>query len=167
MHLVTPLLAIGSRDDAANPELLQRFEIDAVLSLEPVRLLKQVSCQMILRVQDRIALPDATIEQAIDFLQLQIRQGRRVLVHCQMGISRSPALVLAYLQQHPCDSFCDLTLAQAQTRLQQIRPQAEPHPALIESLQRYLAQHDATSRYPLLHSQRSRSASRSPQELAS
>ena len=132
MHLVTPELVIGSCEDAENPELLHRFNIDAVLSLEPVRILKPVACQLILRVQDRIALPEAVITQAVDFIQQQIAQGRNVLVHCQMGISRSPALVLAYLHQHQ-----GLSLQQALARIQQLRPQAEPHPALLASLQHH------------------------------
>lgn len=132
MHLVTPQLVIGSRDDAANPQLLAQFGIEAVLSLEPVRLIKPVACQMTLQVKDRIALPDAVIQQAVGFIHQQLQLGRRLMAHCQMGISRSPALVLAYLHQHQ-----GLSLAQAQILIQQVRPQAEPHPLLLQSLQQY------------------------------
>lgn len=132
MDLITPQIIIGSREDASNPVLLSRYKIDAVLSLEPVCLLKPASCQLLLQVQDRIALPDAVIEQAVAFIHQQLRLGHRVLAHCQMGISRSPALVLAYLHQHQ-----ELSLSQGLTLIQKARPQAEPHPALLQSLQRY------------------------------
>ena len=143
MHLVTPQLAIGSRDDAANPELLRQFGIDAMLSLEPVRLIRPVACQMTLQVKDRIALPDASIEQAVSFIHRQLQLGRRLMAHCQMGISRSPALVLAYLHQHQ-----GLTLEQALLQIQQARPQAEPHPALLQSLRLYFQKKDPASLQP-------------------
>ncbi len=132
MHLVTPQIAIGSRDDAANPQLLAQFGIDAILSLEPVRLTRPAACQMTLQVKDRIALPAAVIEQAVGFIHQQLLQGRRVMAHCQMGISRSPALVLAYLHQHQ-----ELSLSQGLALIQQARPHAEPHPVLMASLQQY------------------------------
>jgi len=132
MDLINPQIIIGSREDASNPLLLRHFAIDAVLSLEPVKILTPVNCQMLLQVQDRIALPDAVIAQAVNFIDQQLRLGRRVLAHCQMGISRSPALVLAYLHQHQ-----GLSLSQGLALIQQARPQAEPHPALLQSLARY------------------------------
>ncbi len=135
MHLVTPQLVIGSRDDAANAEQLQQFGIEAMLSLEPVRLIRPIACQMTLQVKDRIALPDAVIEQAVGFIHQQLTLGRRLMAHCQMGISRSPALIMAYLHQHQ-----GLSLNQAQALIQQVRKQAEPHPALLQSLQRYYSQ---------------------------
>ena len=134
MDQVTPRLFLGSRSDAANPALLKQHAIDAVLSLEPVRLIASVRCQLILQLKDRQPMPLATLEQAVDFIALQIEQGRRVLVHCQMGISRSPTLVLAYLHRH-----AGLSLDQALARIQRARPQAEPHPVLLQSLSEHYA----------------------------
>ncbi|MEH6813641.1 MAG: dual specificity protein phosphatase [Motiliproteus sp.] len=132
MQLITPQIALGSRMDAADPVLLEQFSIDAVLSMEPVRLIQPVSCQMILQVKDRVPLPDMTIQHAVEFMHQQVTAGKRVLIHCQMGISRSPALLMAYLHQHQ-----NLSLLQALQQIQRLRPQAEPHPVLIQSLQAY------------------------------
>lgn len=132
MDWITPQLIIGSRDDAAHPQLLAQYGIEAVLSLEPVRIVRPVVCQMTLQVKDRIALLDTVIHQAVDFIHQQTQLGRRVMAHCQMGISRSPALVMAYLHQHQ-----GMTLEQALERVQRARPQAEPHPVLIDSLEQY------------------------------
>ncbi len=135
MQLITPQIALGSRMDAADPVLLEQFSIDAVLSMEAVRLIQPVSCQMILQVKDRVPLPDMTIQHAVEFMHQQVTAGKRVLIHCQMGISRSPALLMAYLHQHQ-----GLSLLQALQKIKRIRPQAEPHPVLIGSLQAYFSE---------------------------
>jgi hypothetical protein len=36
-------------------------------------------------------------EEAIDFIDEKISQGEKVLVHCMCGVSRSTAIVIAYL----------------------------------------------------------------------
>ncbi|KAG6828986.1 hypothetical protein H0H92_006108 [Tricholoma furcatifolium] len=37
------------------------------------------------------------LEAACNYIDRALRSGRNVLVHCQQGISRSPAIVIAYL----------------------------------------------------------------------
>lgn len=48
------------------------------------------------------------LEEAVDVVYQQIKKGKRVLVHCQAGVSRSSTVVLAYLMKHH-----RMTLAQA------------------------------------------------------
>jgi len=45
-------------------------------------------------------IPDIIIEEAITFIDANLRRGKKVFVHCNAGASRSPSLVLAYLVRH-------------------------------------------------------------------
>lgn len=129
MDWVTPWLAVGSRADAADGAVLQAAGIDALLSLAPLARPPEVGLQLSLAVADRVALPGATIRTAVDFMRSCVAAGRRVLVHCEMGISRSPALAACVLHEH-----LGLPLDAAVERVCVARPVAEPHPALLEAI---------------------------------
>ncbi len=132
MTPITNQLLVGSRVDACNSDLLKQQGVDVLLSLASIARPEGVRVQMQLDVRDRIPLPDEMIGQAMDFLHSQLQSGRRVMVHCEMGISRSPALVASYLHQ-----FENLSLDAAISHIQAVRPQAEPHPELVASLHAY------------------------------
>jgi atypical dual specificity phosphatase len=66
------------------------------------------------------------------FLQEQILQGHKTLVHCQMGVSRSVTMVLAHLIEYE-----GLSLPQAYWQVVKNRAIAQPHPALFASLVRH------------------------------
>ena len=51
------------------------------------------------------------------FIDRAMRNGGRVLVHCEMGVNRSAALCIAYLMEHQ-----DLTLIQAIREVKISRP---------------------------------------------
>jgi protein-tyrosine phosphatase len=79
-------------------------------------------------VLDGQRLPPGTLERGVGFVREQVEAGRRVLVQCGAGISRSSTFVLAYL----VESGLDLKAAFA--LLRQCHPQAWPLPALWASL---------------------------------
>jgi protein-tyrosine phosphatase len=58
-----------------------------------------------------------------------------VLVHCGIGVSRSPAVVAAYL-----DRVGFLGFARALSHLENLRPVVAPSKALVESIERELSQ---------------------------
>lgn len=61
---------------------------------------------------------------------LQVRQANgKALVHCVAGVSRSPALVLAYLLKHE-----GLTLREAFLLLRQVRPAIRPNTNFFRQL---------------------------------
>ena len=134
MNPVTPLLTLGSRQDALDAELLDACGIQALLSLEPVAPPPGIQCQLHLTLRDRQPMAADTLERALDFIHQQINAGRRVLVHCQMGISRSPTLVAAYLHRHQ-----GMPLDEAVTYLHHLRPVVNPHPVLLASVAALLA----------------------------
>jgi histidinol-phosphate aminotransferase len=129
MDFITSQLAVGSREDAENSAALAAHGIDTLLSLAPLARPVGVARQFSLALPDRVALPGALIDEACNFLLDQTARGRRVLVHCEMGISRSPTIAAAYLH---LTQGVDLGAALRSVRA--ARPVAEPHPALIASL---------------------------------
>jgi protein-tyrosine phosphatase len=58
-----------------------------------------------------------------------IRIGQRALVHCELGRSRAPAVVAAYLY------YIGFQLDTALTLVRRVRPQANPHPAIWQSIE--------------------------------
>lgn len=61
---------------------------------------------------------------------LQSNNGTgKILVHCSAGISRSPAVVAAYLMKHH-----DMSLRTALGQIVRARPQASPNPGFLQEL---------------------------------
>lgn len=129
MDFITAQLAVGSREDAENSAALAAHGIDSLLSLAPLARPLGVARQFSLALADRVALPGALIDEALGFLLEQTARGHRVLVHCEMGISRSPTIAAAFL--HLAQG---LDLHEALRCVCAARPVAEPHPALLASL---------------------------------
>jgi len=60
------------------------------------------------------------LEAACNHIDRALRSGRNVLVHCQQGVSRSPAIVIAYLIRNQGMSFDNAYgLVKRKTRLRQ------------------------------------------------
>jgi hypothetical protein len=64
-----------------------------------------------------------------DFIEQARLEGKGVLVHCTMGMSRSATLVLAYLIRHN-----DMSLADAISYMKARRPVASPNPGFMTQL---------------------------------
>lgn len=68
-------------------------------------------------------------EPVFDFIQRHHNAGHGVLVHCQMGISRSPTLVIGYLMMEGYK-----TLSEAFRQVKRARPQIDPNEGFIKQL---------------------------------
>jgi len=157
MDFITAQLAVGSREDAEDSAALAAHGIDALLSLAPLARPLSVARQLSLALADRVALPGALIDEAVGFLLEQTARGRRVLVHCEMGISRSPTIAAAFLHQAQ-----GLDLHEALRCVRAARPIADPHPVLLASLHSHFVTLDA----PLDLSGNENPLGPSPQALA-
>lgn len=73
-------------------------------------------------IADEVCLPVPTWAGLTHALGGFLRRGQSVLVHCRLGKSRSPALVVAYLMQ------CGMGTAQALAWVKERRPMVEIHP---------------------------------------
>ena len=72
-------------------------------------------------IEDEVFLSRATWSSLVYALRTFLRRGKRVLVHCRLGKSRSPALVCAYLMQ------CGMGPEEARAYVQERRPGVAIH----------------------------------------
>ncbi len=76
------------------------------------------------------------IERTLDFIERMRADGRKVLVHCVHGRSRSPSITMLYmaarLRALPNDS-----LEAAEARFRKIYPRYKPNRGIREHLRRY------------------------------
>ncbi|TFK38876.1 protein-tyrosine phosphatase-like protein [Crucibulum laeve] len=74
------------------------------------------------------------LEAACNYIDRALRSGRSVLVHCQQGVSRSPAVVIAYLIRNHGMSF-DSAFALCKHK----RACVKPNSGFIRALQEWEA----------------------------
>jgi histidinol-phosphate aminotransferase len=132
MSFITPMVAIGDRGTALDRRLMRLHGIEAVLSLAPLSPGEAFAHHLQLEVVDRVPLAPRTIAAAVAFIDRHVRDGRRVLLHCEMGISRSPALAVCYLHESQ-----SMTIDEAVRHVQYVRPTAAPHPELLRSIEEH------------------------------
>lgn len=123
---ILPYLFIGNQRDAANKERLNKLGITHVLN---------VTSHLPLHFEDegitykRLPATDSGSQnikqyfsEAINFIECAQKTNGKVLVHCQAGVSRSPAIVTAYLIATTCKS-----LTEAFTVVKDCRPIVAPN----------------------------------------
>jgi hypothetical protein len=127
---------VSDIDVARDTAALARLGIKAVLTMCPNSGLyypkEQVPCHRIICAQDEewynLRLH---FEQAYTFID-SARQSSHVLVHCQAGVSRSPAIVIAYLMR-----YCRWTVKRAYRHLRARRRLSSPNAGFLQQLLAY------------------------------
>ncbi|GBG61469.1 hypothetical protein CBR_g21813 [Chara braunii] len=96
-EILPGFLYLGSYDNASRSELLKAQGITRILNTVPgcQNLYKNSFTYFCLKEDKTIAFDDC-----IDFIEQARQEGARVLVHCMLGQTRSPAVVMAYLMRH-------------------------------------------------------------------
>lgn len=83
-----------------------------------------------------VPLPKKMIEQALDFMDCMRSEGRKVMIHCIHGRSRSPSIMMLYMATRlgvlPTDS-----LEAAEKEFRKVYPLYRPNPAIRAHLKRY------------------------------
>ncbi len=79
-------------------------------------------------VKDGMPIPPAALERGVAFIRDGLAAGEKVLVVCSLGVSRSPAFVMAYLLERGYD------LPEAWRLLKTRYPPAAPRPAMWQTL---------------------------------
>lgn len=98
--LVTERLYIGDVEDARDEAGLLAAGVTHVINLCPELIVPQFQriCYLPVSLQDRTHENlQPALQRAIPFITAALRDGGVVLVHCAAGISRSAAVVTAYL----------------------------------------------------------------------
>jgi hypothetical protein len=128
MDQIRPWLFIGKYTETRDLSLLAEHHIDAMLQLAEWVEHPDIGT-LYLAVDDGEPLPFNLLRTGIDFIKINKMQGRKVLVACGAGISRSASFALAALKE-----IEGLNLLEALQEVKQHHPQAMPHPALWQSL---------------------------------
>ncbi|KAG7506075.1 hypothetical protein JOB18_046162 [Solea senegalensis] len=150
LSVILPQLYLGAERDVTQ-ERLASLGISCVLSVsrcspEPSFLPRS----RFLRIPIDDSLCDDLlpwIPQALHFIDAAVSSGASVLVHCAAGISRSPALAVAYIMYS-----LDLDLDQAYRFVKERRPSISPNFNFLGQLQHFQATlcHSASSGHSVL-----------------
>ncbi|KAF8196864.1 protein-tyrosine phosphatase-like protein [Mycena galopus ATCC 62051] len=130
--IIEDKLYLGNLSIAESPQSLARLQITHVLSVCPDYL--EIAATMTHLTVPMMDDEDFDILQHLPatcrFIQDALNGGGRVLVHCVMGISRSPTVLCAYLMfsQH-------ISAAQAIRLVRKGRPKSRPSYNFIRQLQ--------------------------------
>ena len=129
LDFVTDRIAIGS----AGAARFRADEFDAVLDCAFEVPLVGGRPGLHLPLIDDDPIPERYLDRAIEFLDEHAGAGRRVLVHCMGGMSRSVSVVCAYLALRE-----DAPLEEVLRRIQLRRPLANPAEEVWASVERYV-----------------------------
>jgi hypothetical protein len=131
---ISDQLFISGIEALENPDKARGAGIHAVLRLD--RGSERAALQwpshyklLDIPIHDGTLIPSEILRQGSAFIHRHIKAGDKVLVHCMMGMSRSVTVVLAYLVE-----YAGMSLADAYALVVKVRPIAQPHPALLQSL---------------------------------
>ncbi len=142
MWRIIPRLYLGDRFDAQNRFLLESVGITHIVNcaVELPCYFRRDFRYLHLKLDD----PDPAFQDKIPRIRRFIRGGRRagqVLVHCSMGISRSPSAILAYLCQR--GRTLEEGIKILQKGVGEEEGFLEPNEAFLEQLREFLDASDA------------------------
>uniref|UniRef100_A0A0W0FZG5 protein-tyrosine-phosphatase n=1 Tax=Moniliophthora roreri TaxID=221103 RepID=A0A0W0FZG5_MONRR len=132
MDEIIPGLWIGNLQSASDVQTLKANNIFSILSAMRGKIsIHETFIKHQLLLDDT---EEADILQhflpSISFIQAELSKGRGVLVHCQAGISRSVAIVAAYLMYDR-----HLTPDEALDLIRKARPSVDPNPGFLLQLE--------------------------------
>jgi protein-tyrosine phosphatase len=85
-----------------------------------------------ININDGNEVPFDEFWSAIQFIEMAVQSGGKVLVHCHAGISRSPGIVCGYLMRH------GFSWDEALQLIRRNRPQVYPHHNIERSIKKYV-----------------------------
>ncbi|XP_017284532.1 dual specificity protein phosphatase 19a [Kryptolebias marmoratus] len=132
---VKPFLLLGSQDAAHDFNTLRKHKVSHILNVafgvenvfpdlfiyKTVSILDHPDTDLLLYMQD-----------CCDFIEQTRREKGVVLVHCNSGVSRAPAVVIGYLMSCDGQSFED-----AISLVKSTRPASDPNPGFLEQLRNH------------------------------
>jgi hypothetical protein len=132
MNWITEGIALGGWYDCIDHPGLEAAGIRAVLQLRDLEAALEDFpsgwTTLSLRVADGRPLPQDMLRQGVEFIREQQAAGRRMLVACSAGRSRSATFLAAYLHEE------GMELEDAILRIIRRRRSVLPHPELLRSL---------------------------------
>lgn len=127
-------LFLGDSTAAKNLSALKKAHITHILVLDGTVLFPESFTYKVKLIDDS---PDQDILSIIDELHdyidsalAETQESGAVMIHCGLGVSRSPCIAVSYLMKRRGLSF-DAALAEVRKR----RPSAQPNPGFVRQLQ--------------------------------
>lgn len=131
MYQIRDWLWVGKYSETLLSDLLRTYRIGAMLQLAAPVTQPDIE-SLYLLVDDGVPLHSLLLESGIKWARAQKADGKRVLVACGAGISRSATFATAVLKEEE-----DLSLVDAFREVSLQHPYALPHPELWKSLCAY------------------------------
>jgi protein-tyrosine phosphatase len=131
MNQIRSWLVIGKYRETLDRHLLKANRINVMLQLADLVEYPDI-ITLYLAIEDGEPLPFELLRKGVDFIIKNKKQGKRVLVACGAGISRSTSFAVASLKETE-----KLNLLQALQEVKRYHPEALPHPTLWQSLCEY------------------------------
>ncbi|KAI0211683.1 Dual specificity protein phosphatase 19 [Lamellibrachia satsuma] len=136
---VLPGLIMGSQDVATDLQLLSHHMVTHILNVASFTLDPTIyTDHMVYKHTPILDLPDTDIscyfDKCFSFIE-SARQDGCVFVHCNAGVSRSAAIVIAYLMYSERMAFDE-----AFAHLKSCRPSARPNDGFMATLRKYKPQ---------------------------
>jgi len=133
MSLITPLLYLGSAQDAQNFNFLKRINCSLIVNCA-VEIDNYFPAHFEYVRLDLDDHPQQELSQILNPIANRINQAmnqhRIVFVHCAMGISRSSTIVIFTLMKRH-----NWTFEQAFTFVKDMHPNTNPNPGFVQQLQ--------------------------------
>uniref|UniRef100_A0A8C6SM17 Dual specificity protein phosphatase 19 n=1 Tax=Neogobius melanostomus TaxID=47308 RepID=A0A8C6SM17_9GOBI len=132
---VRPYLLLGSQDSAHDFATLQKHKVSHILNVAfgVDNVFPELFIYKTVSILDQ---PDTDLTQHIPdccgFITQAHNEKGVVLVHCNTGVSRAPAVIIGYLMS--CDG---LSFDDAMSLVRTARPNSAPNPGFVEQLQKY------------------------------
>jgi hypothetical protein len=141
--LIIKGLYLGDRENAYDSDLIMRYGITHVLSIMVVDLYGHMShFEPYVKIKVIPVLDETTanikqyFQQANDFIDEGLASGGNVLVHCVWGMSRSSAIVMAYIMHH-----YNVNFSKSFNLVRHARPIAIPNKGFVNQLIEYSEEH--------------------------
>lgn len=133
LQIACPTLGVflSSQDPVANIEILREYKIRSILSIGIDAAIKFNGIKY--HYCDLLDLPESDISAAIKKCINIIHEGRseNILVHCNAGVSRSPAIVISYLMVTEKLSYDD-----AYDKVRKARNCIKPNEGFVKQLRK-------------------------------
>jgi len=128
-------LYLGSERNASNLQALTLLGVEAILNMASEcknHFPLHFEYKSIDIFDDPDLIIDSYLDEAASFIDRVISEGRPVLVHCYMGVSRSSTVTLVYLMK-----YRGMTLQDAYDHVKIRRPKVCPNSGFMAALIRY------------------------------
>ena len=127
-------LFLGDKNTARNYSEIEKAGVSLVVSVGGGCLQLPGGVEHV-RLHVRDDNQDSLLQHLHDVVKLieqHVTDGDGVLVHCQAGVSRSPAVVMGYLIR-----YRGSTVEEALATVRRVRPRARPREKLMDELHEY------------------------------